>query len=315
MNELNTPFEMQNETTAPTLHCGMIAVVGRTNVGKSTLVNTILEEKISIVSNVVQTTRNTIRGIFTDPRGQLVFLDTPGVHKAQNELGKLMNKQARASIDGVDTVLLVLDGSRVPQEEDEGWMRRLAHEPAALFILLNKADKEIDRSEEYRALWENIQREKSTDKPAHWIRLSALQRDGIDGLVQQLFDTMPLSPLLFPEDILTDFPRKLNIADIIREQLFDKLYHELPHAIGVITEDVLETEKGWNVKALIYVDRHSQKPIILGKKGRLVRAVTRRAEKILSDMYQTRVTVKLWVKVEPGWSKNFWLLKNMGYIQ
>ncbi len=307
----NTPTALSDN---PSLRCGMVAVIGRANVGKSTLVNAVVEEKVSIVSSVAQTTRNLIRAIYTEPRGQLVFLDTPGVHKAENDLGKLMNKQARASIEGADVALLVLDQSQHPGMEDDGWMRRLVREPVTVMALLNKADQERGYRQEYEELWRAICAEKGVERPILWLQASALTRSGVPELLNTLFEHMPCGPLLFPDDVLTDFPRMLNVADIIREQLFQVLYEEIPHAIGVIVEKIDETEKGWTVSATIYVNKNTQKIIVLGAKGRQLRTVKRKSEKVLSDMYEHPVTVNLWIKVEPSWSKNFWYLKRMGYV-
>ncbi|MDD2235774.1 MAG: GTPase Era [Kiritimatiellae bacterium] len=308
--EPSTPTPADN----PSLRCGMVAVIGRANVGKSTLINAIMEEKVSIVSPVAQTTRNLIRAILTEPRGQLVFLDTPGVHKAEGDLGKLMNKQARGSIEGSDVALLVLDQSQHPGIEDDGWMRRLVHEPVTVMALLNKTDKNAGCRQEYEDLWKAICAEKGVEKNIRWIQASALKPEGIEKLLNILFDHMPCAPLLFPDDMLTDFPRLLNIADIIREQLLAVLYEELPHALGVVVEKIDETEKGWTVSATIYVHKHSQKVIVLGAKGRQLRAVKRKSEKALTEMYERPVKVNLWVKAEPTWSKNFWYLKKMGYM-
>ncbi|HEY5621118.1 MAG TPA: GTPase Era, partial [Pontiella sp.] len=153
---------------------GIIAIVGRTNVGKSTLVNHLLGEKVSIVSDTVQTTRNLIRAILTEERGQLVFLDTPGVHKAQGELGKNLNRTARSAVQGVDAILLVMDGSSRPELEDDGWLRRIAREEVPCIIAVNKADRHVDRSGEYKALWEEIKAEKESLKEPVWAGVSAL---------------------------------------------------------------------------------------------------------------------------------------------
>ena len=298
-----TPAESQADPRA-----GIVAIVGRANVGKSTLLNAILEEKVSIVSPVAQTTRNAIRGILTEPRGQLVFIDTPGVHRAQNDLGRIMNKMARASVEGADVILLVLDPSDPPREEDEGWMRRLQKGTTTVVLLLNKADQNPQFAEAYRKLWT------AEAPPAHWATVSALAGTGVKELVDQLFGLMPQSPLLFPADILTDYPRKLNIADIIREKLFGVLREELPHSIAVWIEKIDEVENEWNVEASIYVNKPSQKGIVIGEKGRLLRKIKRSSEAELAAMYDRPISVKLWVKVEPNWTRNFWLLKKFGYV-
>ncbi len=292
---------------------GITAIVGRTNVGKSTLVNRLLGEKVSIVSDTVQTTRNVIRAILTEERGQIVFLDTPGVHKAQGELGKNLNKAARSAVQGVDAILLVLDASIKPELEDDGWFRRITREEVPVVIALNKSDRSPDRSAEYRALWQEIRTEKESDKEPVWISVSALKGDGMADLLSALFENLPEGEWLFPDDILTDYPRKLNIADVIREKLFHRLHEELPHAVAVWVEEIEELENKWVVDVSVYVERHSQKGIVIGDKGRLLKWVKQQAEKELYEMYGVRFQLKLWVKVEKNWRKNFWILKKLGY--
>lgn len=292
---------------------GIISIVGRTNVGKSTLVNHLLGEKVSIVSDTVQTTRNLIRAILTEPRGQVVFLDTPGVHKAKGDLGKNLNKTARSAVDGVDAILLVLDGSRKPELEDDGWFRRIAREEIPCIIALNKSDLHYDRTADYKTLWQEIKTEKESAQEPVWAAVSALHGDGMAGLLDTLFDTIPVGPALFPDDVLTDYPRKLNMADVIREKLFCRLHDELPHSVAVWIEDIDEQEKKWTVDATIFVERHSQKGIVIGEKGRQLKWVREQAEKELYEMYGVRFKLKLWVKVEKNWRKNFWMLKKFGY--
>lgn len=292
---------------------GIIAIVGRTNVGKSTLVNHLLGEKVSIVSDTVQTTRNLIRAILTEERGQIVFLDTPGVHKAKGDMGKNLNKTARSAVDGVDAVLLVMDGASKPELEDDGWLRRLAREEVPCIIALNKSDRGTNFHEAYKTLWEEIKAEKESTQEPIWASVSALNGDGMSNLLDLQFKKMPEGPALFPDDILTDYPRKLNMADVIREKLFHRLHDELPHAVAVWVEEIHEGEKKWTVDASIYVERHSQKGIVIGEKGRLLKLVREQAEKELYEMYGVRFKLTLWVKVEKNWRKNFWILKKLGY--
>lgn len=292
---------------------GVVAVVGRTNVGKSTLLNALLGEKVSIVSDTVQTTRNVIRAILTEERGQLVFLDTPGVHKAEGDLGKNLNKMARSAIGGADAVLLVLDASAKIWQEDEGWMRRLMKDETPCVILLNKTDLGMAHLESYRERWREVAAEKGSDLVPVWIEGSAIGGSGLTELSNALFARMPEGPHLFPEEILTDYPRKLNISDVIREKYFDRLHDELPHCLAVWVETIDETPAKWIVQADVYVERHSQKGIVIGEKGRLLKSVQYQAEKELKEMYDVPFKVKLWVKVEKDWRKNFWMLKKLGY--
>jgi len=294
-------------------HSGVIAVVGRTNVGKSTLLNHLLGEKVSIVSDTVQTTRNIIRAILTEERGQLVFLDTPGVHKAEGDLGRNLNKMARSSVSGADAVLLVLDASARPWQEDEGWMRRLMKDETPCTVLLNKCDLGASFSESCRTLWAEVAAEKDAAGNAVWIEGSALTGAGSGDLLNALFDAVPEGPPLFDGDMLTDYPRKLNIADVVREKLFARLDDELPHCVAVWVETISEGENGWAIEADIYVERHSQKGIVIGSKGRLLKSVKYESEKELKEMYGVPVNVKLWVKVEKNWRKNFWILRKLGY--
>lgn len=292
---------------------GVTAVVGRTNVGKSTLLNALLGEKVSIVSDTVQTTRNVIRAILTGERGQIVFLDTPGIHRAEGDLGKNLNKMARSAIGGADAVLLVLDASSKPWQEDEGWMRRLMKDETPCVILLNKTDLGTDHLAGYKELWKEVSEEKGSALEPVWLEGSALEGGGLPELGAALFERMPEGPHLFPGEILTDYPRKLNMADVIREKYFGRLHDELPHCLAVWIEEIDETPARWSIQAVVYVERHSQKGIVIGSKGRLLKSVQYQSEKELEEMYGVKMKVKLWVKVEKDWRKNFFFLKKLGY--
>lgn len=291
----------------------MIAVVGRANVGKSTLVNAILEEKVSIVSPIAQTTRNVIRGVLTDSRGQLVFLDTPGVHQTKSDLGNLMNKAARMSVEGVDVIMFMMDSSVRPSAEDEGWMRRLLFAKEEILLVLNKIDAKEQFAERYEQLWQDIRKEKETTRNAEWARTSAREGTGVAELTQYLFEHMPMGPMLFPPEMLSDFPRRLHMADVIREKLFQRLHDELPHSIAVGIEEIEETDDHCSIKANIYVNRPSQKGIVIGKKGRLLSRARKEAQAELAEVYEKEFDIELWVKVEKNWARNFFLLKKLGY--
>ena len=303
----------------------MVGVVGRTNAGKSTVVNQMVGEKVSIVSPVEQTTRNTIRGIVEDPRGQLVLLDTPGLHKAVGPLGKLLNGMARASSAGVDILLVVFDAAHEPQLEDEGWMSRVARErPEKVVFALNKCDRSPFYETMFRDAWKNVDRregaaETFAARPAPlepvWVTCSGIRKGGCDALMDALFELAEPGPALFPEDVVTDYPRKLAIADVVREKLIQRLRDEVPHEVGVAVKDLYENRKGgWEVAVTIYVNRPSQKGIVIGPRGSLLKAVRLSAEPELSDMFGVKVRLELWVKVEPNWMKNGRLLAEMGYL-
>ncbi len=294
----------------------MVAVVGRTNSGKSTLVNRLVGEKVSIVSGMEQTTRNRIRGILTESRGQLVFLDTPGAHKAENELGTLMNKMARGAGENADILLIVFDASAPVRMEDEGWMSRAAFSEIPTYFLLNKADAPTYDPMPFKAAWQRTQEAKGTSRKIPWLELSADKGEGCDMLLEALFADAPEMPeLLFPEDIVSDFPRKLAIADIVREKLIRRLYQEVPHQLGVRVEKIEEEPDGaWTVNVTIFVNRASQKGMVIGPKGRTLRAMKRSAEPEIAEAYGlTGCTIIPFVRVEPKWFKNHFILKELGY--
>jgi GTPase len=297
------------------LKSGMFAIVGRANVGKSSLMNAMLGDKVSIVSPVAQTTRNRIRGVLTEARGQLVFLDTPGVFKAQHDLGRIMNRAARASIEGVDGVLLVLDPSSSLRDEDTGWMRKLAQGGHAVHIVLNKHDLGWTQEAACEQAWQEAGSHLDPKPVAVWHRVSALRNEGVEALVDALFAVAPVGPPLFADDLLTDFPRQLAIADAIREQYFQVLHDEVPHDLAVRVSLLEESGDDWTIHADILVNRPTQKGIVIGDKGRLLRRVKRAATREIGEMYGVAVTLHLWVKVERNWSRNFWILRQLGYDQ
>ena len=211
----------------PDFKSGMVAIVGCANAGKSSLMNYVLDEKLSIVSPVAQTTRNQIRGIYTEDRGQIVFLDTPGLHTEFSKLGKIMNTSATKSISGCDAVIYVMDGSEAPQQKDSAWMGRLANFDLPMIFVVNKSDCQPFYQKEFEELWATFAKEEQVLKPV-WTTTSAMIGTGVANLITELFKFMPLGPLLFPEDMLTDFPRMMIVADLIREKYFNHLFDELP---------------------------------------------------------------------------------------
>ena len=314
--------ENENETktteTPAVLKTAVVGVVGRTNAGKSTLVNRLVGEKVSIVSPVEQTTRNTIRGIVADPRGQLVLLDTPGLHKAVGALGTILNRMARRSAAGVDVLCVVFDASDEPRLEDDGWMRRVAKEkPEKTVFVLNKADRKPFYRSMFTDLWKDILAEGGdgeTRAEPVWVDCVATSDEGSRPVLDALFALAGEGEFLFDEDIVTDYPRKLAIADSVREKYLAKMHQEVPHEMGILVKEIGESRKGWNVKVDVIVNRASQKPIVIGRGAETVKYVRKCAERELSDMFGVKVTLEIWVRVEPMWMKNRKLLAEMGYF-
>lgn len=299
----------------PETRAGMVAVVGAANAGKSSLINRIVGEKVSIVSSVAQTTRNLVRAIHTTDEGQIAFLDTPGVHRGKKGLNKQMNKVARASTEGVDAVMLVVDRTELPALEVEGWFRKLAEvpEPPPLLVVLNKCDLPKSQEAEIRALAARVQTEVPGGAVPEWFPVSAATGEGVEALEARLFAAMPVGPQLFPEDIVSDFPRKLAVGDIIREKYFHRLHQELPHSIAVWVEHLVEREGEWRIEAHVYVRQNSQKGMVIGSKGRLMKTVRQEAAAEIAEIWGVKVRLELIVKVLKDWDKNFWILRKLGY--
>ncbi|MBQ0032152.1 MAG: GTPase Era [bacterium] len=319
----------------------VVGIVGRTNAGKSTLVNRLVGEKVSIVSPVEQTTRNTVRGIVSDPRGQLVLLDTPGLHKAVGTLGKLLNRMARRSAAGTDITCVVFDAAQEPQLEDIGWMQRIAKErPEKVVFVLNKADRAPFFESMYRDVWAECCKvsgfqsfkvedgggaetlkpcDSETLKPV-WTKAISTTEGGANAVMDALFGFAEEGEPLFDDDIVTDYPRKLAIADSIREKYLAKMHQEVPHEMGILVKRIREVKvKGegegrWEVDVEVLVNRASQKPIVIGKGAETVKYVRKCAERELSDVFGVRVALEIWVRVEPNWMKNERLLAEMGYL-
>lgn len=304
---------------APPFRAGIAVIVGRANTGKSSLLNALLGEQVAVVSPVAQTTRRPIRGILNEDTHQITFLDTPGIRRASHSLSSMLNKTARGLVTGADVVMLLLDTSRPPQDEDRGWMKKLATETEPIYAILNKRDLGSHRAayeEAWTATLDTIRARDPayTPPPLCWFETSALQGQGLPELLDALRQAMPESPPLFPTNILTDDPRPFFIADVIRAQINTRLAKELPHAIAVATDQIEDADDHVTVRATIYVEKNSQRPIVIGQRGKMIRNIRLAAQKDLAAIYDKPHRLELWVKVQPNWSRNYWLLKKFGYV-
>ena len=297
--------------------CGMVSIVGRPNVGKSTLLNNIVGEKVAIVSRVPQTTRNQVRGIYNDERGQIVFIDTPGIHIGSDKLDKFMNQTAAGTIDEVDCVIYLVDTSRLTGQEEENIAQRLKNVKTPIIFGLNKIDLKRRNVDKYIELWERVQG-KSVHEMKNFtiLPLAGLKGTNIEQLIDILFDLMPEGPLLYPEDIVCDVPQRVVVADIIREKLFRVLKKEIPHSLGVIVESMHPVRKKTiNIKALIFVERDTQKEIVIGKNGEVLKKAGTLARKELEELLETKVFLECFVKTQKRWRDNTALLQEFGYDQ
>ena len=297
------------------LRCGMVSIVGRPNVGKSTLLNAIVGEKIAIVSQVPQTTRNQIRGVYTEERGQIIFIDTPGLHKGRDKLDQFMNQSSAGTIDDVDCIIYLVDTSRRIGEEEGNIAYQLKNVKAPVILGLNKVDLKSTDIPAYISHWEEVKGEAVTEmKNFSMVSLSSKNEINIDKLIDVVFGFLPQGPMLYPEDTLTDTPQKMAISDIIREKFFLMMKDEIPHALGVVVEQMRPIKgKTLLIKALIYVEREHQKEIVIGKGGQVLKKVGTLARVELEDLLETKIFLEFHVKVQKNWRDNIPLLQELGY--
>ena len=296
---------------------GIAAIVGRTNTGKSTLLNKVLGRQAAIVSNVPQTTRNIVRGILNEERGQIVFVDTPGIHKPRHRLGKYMNILAEDSARGADVIIHLADSSEAVGEEERMVVKDISQFKAPIIIALNKIDLGGKYVPEYLKLWEEQKGKPISELSGKLtvVPVSALKGANIDRLLGGLFSCLSEGPLLYPEDMVLDFPERLFYADIIREKLFRSMRQEVPHSIAVLVEEIIpRSEKLTYIRAVVYVERPSQKGIIIGEKGKTLKNIGSLARQDLEKQSGKKVYLELEVKVKENWKEDEALLRQMGII-
>ena len=297
------------------MRCGVVTIVGRPNTGKSTLLNRILKEKVAIVSRVPQTTRHQIRGIYNDERGQIIFIDTPGLHVGRDQLDKFMNQASGATLHEADCVIYLVDTSRRIGEEENYAVDKLKSVQAPLILALNKVDLKGEYLPDYISLWEKAKGQ-SVNEMKNFTLLPLSSQEGISAekLIDILFDYLPEGPALYPVDTVSDVPQKMVIADIIREKFFELMKQEIPHALGVMIEEMQpRRQKVVYIKALILVERESQKEIVIGKQGAVLKNVGTLARAELEDLLEAKVFLELYVKVQKDWRDNAAFLRESGY--
>ncbi len=299
----------QNEI-APSHKSGFVAIVGKPNVGKSTLVNAYVGAKIAIVSNKPQTTRRVIRGILTRPDAQIIFVDTPGIHKPLHQLGRVMVEAAMRAVDDVDVVVFLVDGSRMPGEEDVRIGRMLSERcRAPVLLALNKMD--LLKPENVQAVTEAFW---ALVKYDDWMRLSATRGDNRDKLLDQILARLPEGPEFYPADQVTDQNLQAIVAELIREQVLLNTRQEIPHSVAVAIEQWEERRADLaHIAATIYVERESQKGIVIGAGGAMLKKIGQSARKEIEEWVGHQVFLELWVKVWEKWRERESSLRELGY--
>ncbi|AFZ34141.1 GTP-binding protein Era-like-protein [Stanieria cyanosphaera PCC 7437] len=288
---------------------GFIGIIGRPNVGKSTLMNKLVGQKIAITSPVAQTTRNRLRGILTTSEAQIIFVDTPGIHKPHHELGKILVQNAQAAINTVDLILFVVDSSMPAGGGDKFIVQLLQNTSLPVIVGLNKIDLPTDDSQliddSYAKLIE----------ATNWqtIKFSATTSQGIEQLQQLLIENLPTGPYYYPPDLVTDQPERFIMAELIREQILLLTRQEVPHSVAITIERMEETPKITKVYAAINVERDSQKGIIIGKKGSMLKEIGIQARRQIQKLIAGDVYLELFVKVEPKWRQSRFHLAEFGY--
>lgn len=294
-----------------TFHSGFVAIIGRPNVGKSTFLNYVIGQKIAIMSDKPQTTRNKIQGIYTTDDSQIIFIDTPGIHKPQSKLGDFMVDSALSTLNEVDAVLFMVNATQKRGKGDDFIIKRLQNVKKPIYLVINKIDQ-IDPNDILPIV----------DDYRHALDfqevypISALKGNNVFELVDNLVTDLPEGPQFYPEDEVTDHPERFIISELIREKVNQLTREEIPHSVAVVTERVKrENEQKIQVSASIIVERNSQKGIIIGKGGKMLKRIGTLARKDIETLLGDKVYLELWVKVQENWKDRKTDLQSLGYKQ
>lgn len=287
---------------------GFIALVGRPNVGKSTLLNAIMGRKIAITSDKPQTTRNIIQGIYTDNDSQMIFIDTPGIHKPKNRLGKILNKEAYISMDDVDIILFLVDITENLGKGDKFIIDLFKNTSKPVILVINKIDRLpkseiLHKIEEYKDLYDFDE----------IVPVSAVKGDNIDRLISILKGKLTDNIKYYEDDVVTNVSNSFMISEIIREKILELTHEEVPHSVNVVTEDISYVKNVVNIKAMIVIDRENLKRIIIGKQGTMIKEIGRRSRIEIEELLGKKVYLELFVKVIEKWRDREKYLNEIGY--
>ena len=287
---------------------GFAALIGRPNVGKSTLMNCLIGQKIAITSNKPQTTRNRIQTVYTSEEGQIVFVDTPGIHKAKNRLGDYMVNVARRSLSEVDVILWLVEPSNYIGAGEESILEQLSRVNTPVILVINKID--TVKKEELLGFIDTYRKRMDF---AEIVPVSALKKDNTEELLSCIFKYLPYGPAFYDEDTVTDQPQRQIVAELVREKARRTLEEEIPHGIAVTIEKMKRRGKIMDIEATIICERDSHTGIIIGKQGSMLKRIGSSARRDIEEMLECKVNLQLWVKVKKDWRDSEFLLKNFGY--
>ncbi|WP_191565235.1 GTPase Era [Metabacillus idriensis] len=289
---------------------GFVSIIGRPNVGKSTFLNRVIGQKIAIMSDKPQTTRNKIQGVYTTNDSQIVFIDTPGIHKPKHKLGDFMMKVAQNTLKEVDVVLFMINAEEGYGRGDEFIIEKLQHTKTPVFLIINKIDQIhpdqlLPLIDQYRAFYPFKE----------IIPISALQGNNVDTLLEQIESYLPVGPQYYPADQVTDHPERFIISELIREKVLHLTREEIPHSVAVVIDAIERRDNNQSiyVSATVIVERDSQKGIVIGKQGKMLKEVGQRARADIEALLGTKVFLELWVKVQKDWRNKMTQLRDFGF--
>jgi GTP-binding protein Era len=289
----------ENSGVEKEYHAGFVAIIGRPNAGKSTLLNRYVGQKVAIVTSKPQTTRNRIQGIVTRPEGQIVFIDTPGLHEAHTVLNRQMMREVAAALEGIDLLLMMVDASATQPHADQLLLAKAKRFEGKAILALNKTDR-VPKPK----LLPLLDAFSKAFPFAALVPISALKGNGCDQLLAEILKQLPEGVPFFPEDQVTDQPERFLASEIVREKAIQSTYHEVPHALRVMIDKFEETPTILRIQATLNVERDSQKKILIGRKGEMLKKVGTEARRELEMILGTKVYLGLFVKVAPGWRDN-----------